>query len=250
MSAHTITQWLDERGLLLCAFKWGELPDTEVMLIKKAIHNTTNIELTKDTQLLLLANAGPLFWRCLQRTTFKNHTDPVDAFSLKLASELQATFLNDRSFTQLYPTPEGNSHIPLMRLGGLAGWNLPSRLGLGLHPEFGPWSAYRVAWLTNSDTLPNEFYQQEKPSESTGTHGLHTSAELCVSCSAPCVSACPAAAVAYGETFQTERCYEHSRPEDSDCHTHCFARVACPIGVTHQYDKQQLAHHMGMRWRK
>ena len=256
-SAPTINQWLNEYGLLLCAFKWGELPKAVSDVIEAALPrsttdstpNATNFELTIDTQLLLLANAGPIFWRCLQRSSTKNHTDPVDTFSQDLAKDFHKNYLSDGNFTQLYPTPDGQAHIPLMQLGRLAGWNIPSPLGLGLHPEFGPWSAYRVAWLTQSNQLPKTYYQQPKPFKPTDLHSLQASAELCVSCSAPCASACPAAAVTHGEYFNVERCYQHSRPENSDCHTHCFARIACPIGTTHRYDDKQLVHHMKMRWR-
>lgn len=252
MSAHTIAHWLEERGFLLCAFRWGDLPTSVAELIEKALpalpHDEFG-ELSDATQLLLLANGGPKFWRCLQRSSYKGHSDPIDTFSLELAGEFQRTFLNNGHFTQLYPTPVGQPHIPLMRLGGLAGWNIPSPLGLGLHPEFGPWSAYRVAWLTDSDQLPDAFINEPQAFNSTDISALQHSAELCVSCSAPCVTACPAAAVTHGEDFHIERCYEHRRPELSECHTHCFARTACPIGADQRYDNEQLAHHMGMRWR-
>ena len=148
----------------------------------------------------------------------------------------------------LYPTPAGQSHIPLMRLGGLAGWNVPSPLGLGLHPKYGPWSAYRAAWITYSEQMPENFYQKPLAFKSTPSKALQQSAELCIACSAPCSAACPAHAVTHGEQFNVERCDKHRRPETSECHTHCFARIACPIGAEHRYDDSQLVHHMSMRW--
>jgi len=249
MSAPAITHWLEEHGFLLCAFRWGDLPNSITELIEKSQPPIARTEVSDATQLLLLANAGPKFWRCLQSSSFKDHSDPVDSFSLELASEFQCTFLPDSQFTQLYPTPVGQSHIPLMRLGGLAGWNIPSPLGLGLHPDYGPWSAYRAAWLTNSVQLPDVFIKRPNTFKSTDITALQQSADLCVSCSAPCVTACPAAAVTHAENFQIERCYEYRRPEISECHTHCFARIACPVGAIHRYDKEQLAHHMAMQWK-
>ena len=252
MSSHTIAHWLEERGLLLCAFRWNELPEAVSELIENATPDIAPTEFTHSTRLLLLANAGPKFWRNLQGSSFKGHRDPVDTFSVELAAEFQRQFLNTDRFIQLYPTPKGQSHIPLMRLGGLAGWNTPSPLGLGLHPQYGPWSAYRVAWLTNTEQLPKAFYKEPQAFKTTGLtdiSDLAHSAELCASCAAPCVTACPANAVAYGENFKIEPCYEHSQPESSECHNHCFARTACPIGAEYRYDDDQLAHHMMMRWR-
>ena len=249
MSSHTINQWLEEHGLQLCAFRWGDLPKSVAELTRQSLAGATQVQPTRDSHLLLLANAGPQFWRCLQSSSCKDNDDPVDTFSLELATEFQHTFLPASQFTQLYPTPKGQPHIPLMRLGGLAGWNIPSPLGLGLHPEYGPWFAYRVAFLTNSKQLPNAFYKNPKAFKTTNISTLRQSATLCASCSAPCVTSCPAQAVTYGDTFHTERCYEHRLPESSKCHTHCFARTACPVGVEHQYDGEQLAHHMSMSWR-
>ena len=205
--------------------------------------------LTSSALLVLLANAGPRFWRRLQIESAKNLSNPVDTFSVEKAREFQHTFLRDSRFTQLYPTPAGQSPIPLMRLGRLAGWNIPSPLGLGLHPDYGPWSAYRAAWLTDSAQLPEAFYKEPQTVNITTIDTLQQSAELCVSCTAPCVEACPADAVTHGEDFNIPRCYDYSEPEDSPCHAHCFARTACPIGADHQYDKAQLTHHMIMRWR-
>ncbi len=246
MPTESISAWLETHGLRLCAFHWKDLPDTICELIQTALPQNTN---TTHTQLLLLSNAGPNFWRCLQGSELAQHAEPVDAFSLSLATNLQQTFIKTAPFVQLYPTPIGQQHIPLMRLGGLAGWNIPSPLGLGLDPQFGPWSAYRVAWLTQATELPKSFYVLRDAFKLIDLDALQRSAELCVSCDAPCEAACPANAVTLGESFNIQRCYEHRQPEHSACHTHCFARKACPIGSEYQYDDAQLAHHMSMTWR-
>jgi len=216
MQNEAIAAWLQNNGLLLCAFHWQDLPSSLRSSIEDAIDRTAG-SVHKDSNLLLLLNAGPRFWRSLQVSSIKDNPDPVDAYSIELAQDFSNTFLPMARSHQLYPTPGGQAHIPLMRLGGLAGLNVPSPLGLGLHPEYGPWSAYRVAWLTDSNALP--------------------------------VDACPASAVHVDSSFNTAACYEHRQPEHSACHTHCFSRKACPIGIDHQYDDDQLAHHMSYTWR-
>ncbi len=249
MKSLTIDQWLYQHGLLLCAFRWNELPSS----ISDITHNTLPVQIAQtisdNTILVLLANAGPKFWRSLQLSQLKNNPEPIDDFSVLIANEFQSTYLGNEDFTQLYPTPAKRSHVPLMRLGGLAGWNIPSPLGLGLHPEYGPWSAYRVAWLTQSDQLPNDYFVKPSQFKHIGFNALQDAAELCVGCAAPCTTACPASAVQIGHNFNIDACHEHREPLTSECHVHCAARRACPIGKDHQYADEQLAHHMGMRWR-
>jgi len=249
MTHSSTNQWLSQHGLLLCAFRWLDLPSAVSEPTYKALPDDRARNINENTILVLLANAGPTFWRTLQQSPVKNQLDPVDEFSTSLAQSFQDTFLGDSGYTQLYPTPVNQSHIPLMRLGSLAGWNVASPLGLGLHPKFGPWSAYRAAWLTESTQLPSAFLIPLEKFKHTVSQKVQHISELCIGCAAPCATACPAKAVKLGKAFNTDACYQHSRPTDSDCHTHCAARRACPIGQDYEYDNDQLAHHMGMRWR-
>jgi len=78
----------------------------------------------------------------------------------------------------------------------------------------------------------------------------HALGNLCLDCSAPCVDACPAQAVHTEQSFNVQACYEYRKPESSQCHSHCAARRACPIGKQHQYSQAQMAHHMNMTWRR
>lgn len=249
MSSLSIDQWLNQHGLLLCAFRWQELPNSIADITRQTLPDDIAQHIDDKTVLMLLANAGPKFWRSLQASPLKNNPEPMDEFSVSMAHDFQSSFLGRTDFTQLYPTPPMRAHVPLMRLGGLAGWNIPSPLGLGLHREFGPWSAYRVAWLTQSDQLPINYFISPDQFKHIELGALQNAAELCVECSAPCTQACPANAVQVGEHFNIHACHEHRQPVTSECHVHCAARRACPIGKDHQYDNDQLAHHMGMRWR-
>lgn len=247
MTADPLTRWLETHGLSLCAFRFSELPENVAELVSQAAPDTATLPTSK---LLLLANVGPLFWRCLQATSLRTLQDPVDAYSLELANQLNGRFLGNEDFVQLYPTPAHGRNIPLMRLGALAGWNIPSPLGLGLHPEYGPWSAYRAAWLAHSDAVPARYVKKLDAQTTPNLNALQESASLCVGCAAPCADACPANAVRLGENFNLESCFEHRAPKSSACHTDCFARKACPIGADFHYDDEQIAHHMGMRWRE
>jgi len=244
-----LAQWLDNRGLLLCAFRWETLPDALRNLTLQAMPAKIADEVEGSTSVVLLANAGPKFWHHLKQSPLQHQENPVDAVSIDMAHTLNQDFLNAAPFTQLYPSPPNHSFIPLMRFGGLAGWNVPSPLGLGLHPDYGPWSAYRAAWLSPTDQVPNAYCIQPENFKSTDTSTLQNSAALCIGCSAPCVTACPAGAVIAGQNFGAARCHEYRLPESSPCHTHCDARRACPIGADQQYDDEQLEYHMGMRWK-
>jgi len=255
MRRTAIAEWLEQHGLMLCAFHLPTVPEDISAAVLGSLADDELAEKNRESSLLLLANAGPKFWHSLKTLDITGTCDPVDAASVILAKRFNMQFLSDPKtdtntpLLQLYPTPLTQSPIPLMRLGGLAGWNVPSPLGLGLHPEFGPWSAYRAAWLSTSQQLPVAYYIQSDAQKSQPIGNLQHSAWLCTECSAPCETACPAQAVQKHENFNVQRCYDYRLPNHSDCHTNCFARRACPIGVEHQYDTEQLTHHMSMTWR-
>lgn len=249
MNTDALILWLETYGLSLCAFRYADLPEPVASLVADAAPSK---ETLPTATLLLLANVGPQFWRSLQTSQHYDDMDPVDTYSLKLTRELHSRFFGDTDCTPLYPSPAQQAQIPLMRLGALAGWNVPSPLGLGLHPKYGPWSAYRAAWLTQSSNIPEQYecfniHPESPAAQDIGA--LTQSADLCVGCAAPCAAACPAQAIQLGESINLERCTEHRLPHESACHSYCFARKACPIGSEHQYDDDQLRHHMGIRWR-
>ena len=118
-------------------------------------------------------------------------------------------------------------------LARAAGLGASSRLGLLVHPTFGPWFAIRALLLSE---LPSP--------DSTATDAQF---DPCASCSAPCVEACPGAAVSRGR-FSGERC-AGTREELAQCAQRCDARLACPIGVDHRYDPGALAYHMTSQFR-
>ncbi len=247
-----LSNWLHHHGLLLCGFAWQDLPQSIASAVLNACPSATD-DITKSpehTTLWLMANAGPTFWRRLQASPLHAQPDPVDSYSVALAETIQSRFLNSKANRQLYPASAGQGHIPLMRLGAMANWSVSSPLGLSLHPTYGPWFAYRCAWLSESRAVPHSFIVSATYTEADITR-LALNASLCSGCAAPCVKECPAQAVskASGAQFNSTRCHDYRTPKDSSCHADCHARRACPIGREHQYDDAQLTYHMGMRWK-
>lgn len=134
-------------------------------------------------------------------------------------------------------------HLDFRGLALAAGLGHPSRLGLILHPRFGPWWGLRAACLT-TEALP--------------TTGPLAGAGPCVDCEAPCAAACPASAFASGP-WDAQRCLTWQAATPT-CASGCVSRVACPAGAEYRYGELQhtwhhttalgrvrLAQHLGTR---
>jgi len=120
---------------------------------------------------------------------------------------------------------DGRPLIPFQRIGRAAGLGGPGPLGLQIHPRFGPWWAYR-ALIVLDRPLPSA------PAPGDG----------CAGCSAPCVAACPAGAVARSG-FDVAACHAR-RLVAEPCRLSCAARIACVRGPEHRYRDAELAFHM------
>ena len=121
----------------------------------------------------------------------------------------------------------GERFADFVALGRAAGLGAPSRLGLLLHPEYGPWMSLRALLLLPL-ALP----------ESPALNGF----EPCRGCPAACSRACPGAALA-AERFDISRCAA-TRRRAPGCARKCDARRACVFGTEHRYDDFAEAHHM------
>lgn len=121
---------------------------------------------------------------------------------------------------------------PLARDAGL-GWS--SRLGLLLHPVYGPWMGLRAACFT-TEALP--------------VTGAAPGDGPCAGCAAPCVTVCPAEAVR-AEGFDIVRCAAWRAPEHEGgrggCPTSCGARNACPEGAAWRYPDLEQHYHDNRR---
>jgi epoxyqueuosine reductase len=115
--------------------------------------------------------------------------------------------------------------IPFQRLGRAVGLAPSSPLGLQIHPTYGAWWAYRALVVVDVE-LPR----------------AEPLADGCAGCPAPCVAACPAAAVQRAG-FSVPACHAR-RLAAEPCHLSCAARHACIRGPEHRYSDEQLAFHM------
>ena len=99
-----------------------------------------------------------------------------------------------------------------------AGLGRPSRLGILVHPVFGPWIAIRGLLLTArrlEPTRPDPAFRG------------------CDGCPAPCEAACPGSAVT-DSGFELARCLDTSK-ELAACRVGCAARRACVLGPEHRH---------------
>src|SRR5205085_9114313 len=78
----------------------------------------------------------------------------------------------------LFPFATASPPLPIQRIGLAAGLPPPGPLGLQVHPEYGPWWAYRALVLLGCEV------DEEPPLPAP-----------CLGCPAPCVAACPGQAV-------------------------------------------------------
>ncbi|HEV7320685.1 MAG TPA: ferredoxin [Ensifer sp.] len=115
-----------------------------------------------------------------------------------------------------------------MRAEGLK----PSPLGILIHPRFGLWHGYRGAFGLD---IP------------LGEAGEGAAAHPCDGCrEKPCISACPADALASGR-FDVAPCRRHlgTVVGSAGCLANgCLSRDACPVGIDYRYPPEQLRFHM------
>lgn len=179
--------------------------------------------LASFSTVLVFAHAGTRFWRNLPH---KNGTDPLDDHAVQLVSDwLDSSGVQD--YRLLYPSTD--VAFDLRELGRCLGWHHDSPLGIGLHPIFGTWFAYRVVVAANLELEPEALSGVEAP---------------CMTCAdQPCVAACPANAVSSKAAFDLDACSAFRLRPGSVCATRCLAREACPVGTMYRYDEDQVEYH-------
>ena len=128
-----------------------------------------------------------------------------------------------------YEARQGGVHVDLVALARRAGLGAPSRLGLLIHPRYGPWLSLRFLVLSArpvpAASAPPAF-------------------DPCAGCAAPCSQACPAAAPrALPAGFDVASCADE-RGRSSACRLRCAARRACVVGPEHAYSDEAEALHM------
>lgn len=188
------------------------------------------IDVSRAATIVILGNGGGTLWSKLSKP-IDPAQHPFDQYTQRQILNFNDQYLHDTELQLLYPHPKWT--IPLQRLGRLLNIARPSKLGLDIHPNFGPWFAYRGAFLTSVELPPTNMRSNLNDVESP-----------CESCATtPCISHCPSGAV-QKDKFQLSTCSDFRLSESSPCFDRCLARMACPVGREHQYSLEQFQYHM------
>jgi hypothetical protein len=108
-----------------------------------------------------------------------------------------------------------------------AGLGYASKLGLLLHPEFGPWLGLRAACFTTEVLPPTGPLEGPCP---------------CDGCPAPCVDACPGGAMSRERGWDVRACSSFHEASHV-CHRDCASRMACPVGANQRYGELERLYH-------
>ena len=214
-------QWLEDRGFNLRAVvDPSSFPEDLA-----AAWDRTGIPRTPSERLVLLGMGGPGLWEWMN-VQWPSDTHPFDEVSCRAVVEVCEHFWGDCSPKVLYP---GEALIPLQQLGRFAGWSAPSPLGLDISPVYGPWFAFRAAFLIRSPLPLTDILPAASP---------------CDTCQdMPCIQACPVEAVQREEALDRERCLTQRFADQGGCGIQCYSRLACPIGIKWRYPQRQLHYH-------
>ncbi len=179
--------------------------------------------------IVVLATGGSAFFRgCMAAPEAATEPDPLDAV---LARVVRAAVAYEQAAgydaaSGLYFERREGHFVDLVSLGQAAGLGAPSRLGILLHREYGPWMSIRAVLASSRPLAASDPDCGFSP---------------CAGCAAPCVAACPGAAVG-DRAFDFEACFETSARVPA-CGVGCAARRACVVGPAHAYDGDAEAWH-------
>ena len=177
---------------------------------------------------VLIGDGGPGFFARFRDTApYASGVDhPLDDFTRGCVTSAVDEVLAPRGlpFRVVFPFDGAGSPPPFQRLGLAAGLPAPGPLGLQVHPEYGPWWAYRALVVL---PVPLEAEAPLLP--------------WCPPCDRPCVRGCAThrpvgdpSAVTVGGVGEL-------------CSDACGARLRCPVGPEHAYPADQIAFHLRAR---
>ena len=207
----------------------------------------TTQQLAPGQGLLLLLSMGAGFgMQCTPR--FGETADPLDDLARTLTQAFIERSLRDNDETSrlLYPQPA--CRLDLRAWLAAARVQYPSRLGLGIRPDWGTWFAVRAAVCTTLSESQQHALNTRYPALPEGAGPCHTCAD------SPCIDACPPRAVEASD--QLERCTSHRLSTASSCGDRCHSRLSCPVGREHAYPEPLLKYHYGVslvmlrRWKR
>ena len=233
-SLHALTAELAPFGLNLLG-----VADPAAWDAAASAQRTTAALLPETRSIVVVGNGGPDMWRAFVRdleaepTHFTHEEHPLDAYCRRAVDRADRV-LEGRKRRWFWAAAQAELHIDFRVLARLAGLGEASRLGLLLHPTFGPWLGLRAAC----------FVDLELPFATPAPAGDPLSPS-CAHCSS-CVDACPgsafASADARGPTWAVDACstFHHT---STRCASTCHARAACPVGAANRYDADEFAYH-------
>ncbi|MEM8951675.1 MAG: ferredoxin [Pseudomonadota bacterium] len=137
----------------------------------------------------------------------------------------------DYGIDAVYPF-DGPPFHPFIRWAKRTGTLFSSPIGLTIHPVYGLWLAFRAALLIDRYD-PADY--EPKPAEP----------HPCDDCQdRPCLTSCPVSAFS-AEGYDFATCLDHLATPINDCRQGgCLARIACPVGQQHRYQRNHAAFHM------
>jgi hypothetical protein len=178
---------------------------------------------------LVVGHAGRALWpRFAASPEARLERDPLDRYTARVVARAADEAGAGAGFA-LYSEQRGGSYVPLVALAQRAGLGTPGRVGVLLHPVWGPWLSLR-ALLFTPEPLAAAGFGDFSP---------------CEDCPAPCASACHGRAIST-VGLDAQRCYA-TRLSLPVCALSCDARLACPVGREHAYPPEQIAHHYRIR---
>jgi hypothetical protein len=191
----------------------------------------TGVLLPEARTVLVVGSGGRALWSALRAAPeFAAGSDPVDTYTARVVGDL-ARGLSGAGHPScgLYPLERrGGAWADFVALAREAGLGASGRLGLLIHPIYGPWLSIRAVLLTSLACPAGAPISGFDP---------------CSGCAAPCAEACPGNAIS-AEGISARVCYETQRTEPA-CALRCNARRACVVGPEHAYAIEAEAHHMG-----
>lgn len=178
--------------------------------------------------LFLIGNAGGDLWQPFEKSPeFSDGVaDPLDRYVKRTLSliagelSLSAIFVSD-----------GPPFYPFQQWALKAGGFSPSPAGVLTHRIYGPWAAFRAAFLSADEFVFDSAGAGKGP---------------CPSCAdKPCLSACPVGAISLEGGYDVPRCRDHITGWSGDaCMGGCLVRHACPYGVEYAHQPKQARFHM------
>ncbi|HME73747.1 MAG TPA: hypothetical protein VKM54_28370 [Myxococcota bacterium] len=177
---------------------------------------------------LVLGAGGRALFDAFERSPEAAFTrDPLDSYTRRIANHGAAWPGLGAARSVFAFERRGGVFADFVALGHAAGLGAPSRLGLLVHPTYGPWFSLRAVILCERALVPTPELLGFTP---------------CEGCPAPCADACHGEALA-GARFDTAACLA-TRLREPACKARCDARRACVLGREHVYREPAEAHHM------